>query len=231
MGDPDAVEMRQAGCDFVRPFDEPVAIGRLKGERGGRIDRRFSKDQDGAALIRLAEQLHQFRTGAGEMEPAHIQFPLQQGIEFQQAQHLRAAGTEIRPFACVHEFGFQKVQSVWIHLSGWVVWIVSESQGGSHLRWVLQQVRQRVAVQHGKKCRRRFVQDASQSARGKHPARLIGPVHAVDHPVRFLAEADNVAEPDIFRWSCQCKAPANAALGLEISAAPEIMDHFDQMMP
>ena len=71
--------------------------------------------QHRTTLVFFSEQFNQLRARTRKVEIPHLQMLFQRWIKFQRADRLRAAGTEIRPFAVVHEVGFQQIESVAVH--------------------------------------------------------------------------------------------------------------------
>jgi hypothetical protein len=95
---------------------------------------------------------------------------------------------------------------------------------------MLQQIRQRVIIQHRKEGGRRLIKHPFQAARRRNTAWLSSPVLALDDLIGFLAEADNVTQANLFRRHGQKEAPADASLGFQVTAAAEVVNDFDQKM-
>ncbi len=79
MGNANAVNPSQVTGNFVRPFDKPAALGLLEGRPRQRRIGGGVQYQHRTTLILFAEQINQLRTGAGKVQPAHLEFFLEKG--------------------------------------------------------------------------------------------------------------------------------------------------------
>ena len=96
---------------------------------------------------------------------------------------------------------------------------------------MLQQVFERVLVEHAQELGLRLLQHALQIARRHERARVVFPVEALDQVEIRLRLAHERSDVDLRRWTREPQPAVSSAHGLEEAEADQKLAHLDHVMP